>query len=40
MMWTVGIGQGVKCRLNNKEIPNRRYACDFFTSFLVNYEQQ
>ena len=30
MMWMVGIGQGVKCRLTMKDIPSRLYTCDQF----------
>jgi len=30
MMWMVGIGQGVKCRLTMKNIPSRLYTCDEF----------
>jgi len=30
MMWMVGIGQGVKCRLTKKDIPSRLYSCDEF----------
>ena len=30
MMWMVGIGQGVKCRLTKKDIPSRLYTCDEF----------
>ncbi len=30
MMWMVGIGQGVKCRLTMKNIPSRLYTCDKF----------
>jgi hypothetical protein len=30
MIWMVGIGQGVKCRLTMKNIPSRLYTCDEF----------
>ena len=30
MMWMVGIGQGVKCRLNMKDIPNKIHTCESF----------
>jgi hypothetical protein len=30
MLWLVGLGQGVKCGLTMKQIPNRWYTCDKF----------
>ena len=30
MMWMVGIGQGLKCRLTMDTIENRRHTCDKF----------
>ena len=30
MLWMVGIGQGVKCSLTMKNIPNRYHTCDQF----------
>jgi hypothetical protein len=30
MKWMVGIGQGVKCGLDLKDIPSRAYTCDKF----------
>jgi hypothetical protein len=30
MLWLVGVGQGVKCGLNRKDIPNRFHSCDNF----------
>ncbi|MFM1930678.1 MAG: hypothetical protein RL387_2006 [Bacteroidota bacterium] len=30
MMWMVGLGLGVKCRLTMENIPSRMYTCDKF----------
>ena len=30
MLWLVGVGQGVKCGLNRKDITNRFHSCDKF----------
>lgn len=30
MLWMVGIGQGVKCILDKKDIPNRYHTCEKF----------
>lgn len=30
MLWMVGIGQGVKCRLTKEDIPHRQHTCDKF----------
>jgi len=30
MMWMVGLGLGLKCRLTSKNIENRRHTCDKF----------
>lgn len=30
MLWMVGIGQGVKCRLTMENIPNRYHTCEKF----------
>lgn len=30
MLWLVGIGQGVKCDLDKKNIPSRLHTCDKF----------
>lgn len=30
MMWMVGIGLGVKCRLTNDDIPNKYHTCNKF----------
>lgn len=30
LMWMVGIGQGIKCRLTNENLPNRYHSCDQF----------
>jgi hypothetical protein len=30
MLWMVGVGQGVKCELDKKDIPSRFYSCDRF----------
>jgi hypothetical protein len=30
MMWMVGLGLGLKCRIDYKSIPNRRHTCEKF----------
>ena len=30
MLWLVGVGLGVKCELDKKDIPNRFHSCDKF----------
>ena len=30
MLWLVGVGQGVKCDLDKKNIPSRSHTCDKF----------
>lgn len=30
MLWLVGVGQGVKCDLDKKNIPSRFYSCENF----------
>lgn len=30
MMWMVGIGAGVKCRIDKRNIPSRFFTCDNF----------
>ena len=30
MLWMVGIGQGVKCKLDYKNIPSRYHSCEKF----------
>jgi hypothetical protein len=30
MLWLVGVGQGVKCELDKKNIPSRMHSCDKF----------
>ena len=30
LLWAVGVGQGVKCGLDKKDIPNRFHSCDKF----------
>jgi hypothetical protein len=30
MLWLVGVGLGVKCDLDKKDIPNRFYSCEKF----------
>jgi hypothetical protein len=30
MLWMVGIGQGVKCSLTMKNVPNRYFTCEKF----------
>ena len=30
MLWLVGVGIGVKCELDKKDIPNRFHSCDKF----------
>lgn len=30
MLWLVGVGQGVKCELDKKNIPSRFHSCEKF----------
>jgi hypothetical protein len=30
MLWLVGVGQGVKCEIDKKDMPSRFYTCDKF----------
>lgn len=30
MLWMVGIGAGVKCKIDHQNIPSRLYTCDKF----------
>lgn len=30
ILWMVGIGAGVKCKIDQRNIPNRLYTCDKF----------
>jgi hypothetical protein len=30
MLWMVGVGQGVKCGIDKKDIPSRWHTCDKF----------
>ncbi len=30
--WLVGVGQGIKCALDRKNIPSKRHTCDKFES--------
>jgi hypothetical protein len=36
MLWMVGAGQGVKCSLTMKNIPNRYYTCDQFENKFID----
>jgi len=38
MLWMVGVGQGVKCELDKKNIPSRFYSCDRFEYKIKNNE--
>jgi hypothetical protein len=36
MMWMVGLGLGVKCRINRMNIPSRLYTCEKFEKKVIN----
>jgi hypothetical protein len=38
MLWMVGVGQGVKCELDKKNIPSRFYSCEKFEYKINNNE--
>ena len=38
MLWLVGIGQGVKCNVDKKDIPNRFHGCAKFEFKIKNIE--
>jgi len=36
MLWMVGIGQGVKCKLDLKNIPSRYHSCEQFEKKIID----
>jgi len=36
MLWMVGVGQGVKCKLDFKNIPSRYHSCDKFENRFID----
>jgi hypothetical protein len=38
MLWLVGVGQGVKCELDKKNIPSRMHSCEKFEYKIKNNE--